>query len=70
MNDPTFDPEVYYHKTDSPDNEEMADEANDLIDAIEDAITDLSYFSVRHDDIFSDQVGDLEEDIKRTRQQI
>jgi hypothetical protein len=65
-----FDAESYYHKTDYPEDTDMVDEANNLIDSVEDAISNLSYFSVRHDDMFADQVSDLEEDIKQARRQL
>ena len=65
-----FDAETHYHKTDYPEDTDMVDEANNLIDSIEDTISNLSYFSARHDDIFAGQISDLEEDIKRARQQL
>jgi hypothetical protein len=68
---PSFDAETYYHKTDYKEmSETELDTANDLIDIVEDSISDLSYFSVRHNDIFADQVSALEENIKRARQQL
>jgi len=47
--------------------EEMKKEADELIDLIEDAINELSYWSVRHDDYFNYELGNFEEMIKSCR---
>ena len=44
--------------------------ANDLIDLLEDAITDLSHFSVDNDDMFDVQIPRLEELVKELRKQL
>lgn len=50
--------------------EEQRQEADQLIDLIEDAVYDLSYFSARHDDLFNLEVSQMEEQIKNARKQI
>ncbi len=46
------------------------EEASDLIAVIQDAVSDLSYFSVRHDDIFNGEIEQLEEQLNRCRKQL
>jgi hypothetical protein len=46
------------------------EEAKNSIELIQDALNDLSYFSVRNDDIFSSQIQNIEEELKKCRQQL
>lgn len=50
--------------------EEMKKEANDYIDMIESVVSDLDYWSVRHDDIFTGEIARIEEEIKNLRKQL
>jgi len=50
-------------------NEENRKEANLLIDLIQEAITNLDYFSVRNHDVFNGEIGRLEEEVKNLRKQ-
>jgi len=50
--------------------EEMKKEAEDLIDLIEYAVKDLSYWSVRHDDYFSYEVPNFEYMIRSCRKML
>lgn len=50
--------------------ENMVKEADDLIDLIEDAVKDLGYWSVRHDDYFNYELGNFEEMINSCRKQL
>lgn len=50
--------------------EEQKKEAHKLIDLIQYAIDDLSYFSVRKDDIFLSEVYQMEEQVKNARKQL
>lgn len=49
---------------------EKVKEANQLIDEVDDAISNLSYFSVRNDDVFNGEIGRLEEEVKNCRKQL
>jgi hypothetical protein len=48
------------------ENQEM----NDLIATIQDAVTALDYFSVRHDDIFNGEIGNMEEQLNNCRKKL
>jgi hypothetical protein len=51
-------------------NKEQKQEANELLDLLRFALTDLSNFSVDNDDIFNGEIGRMEEDIKNCQKQI
>jgi hypothetical protein len=51
-------------------NEEQKQEANQLLDILRFALSDLSYFSVENDDIFNGEIGRIEEEIKNCQKQI
>lgn len=51
-------------------SEQLRKEANQLIDLIDQAITDLDYFSVRNDDVFVTQIINLQEAVKDCRKQL
>lgn len=51
-------------------SEELRKEAHELIDLIEDAITDLSYFSARNEDIFNGEIDRMEQEVRNCRKQL
>lgn len=51
-------------------NEDDLQEASDLIALLDDAVTDLDRFSVRHDDLFNSEIIELQELVKRCRKQL
>lgn len=51
-------------------NEGTKQEANNLIDLVEDSVKDLDKFSVANDDCFSSEVYEMYELVKRARRQL
>jgi hypothetical protein len=50
--------------------EEMKKEANELIDALQYALEDLGYWSVRHDDYFNYETNEIDEALRSCRKQL
>lgn len=65
-----YDSEI--EKRAHPENfkEDTLEQAADLIDVLEDALTDLDYYSARNDDMFSIEISNIEEQIKNLRKQL
>lgn len=65
-----YDSEV--EKRAHPENFKLdnMEEAADLIEELSDALSNLSYFSVRNDDIFNGEIDRMEQEVKNCRKQI